>query len=435
MADNDSTIEAEKDRFFRRNVLVAPGVDLFFGFATSLIAIGPILAVLLAKLGASNLLIGMAPAATLVGSTLLQLPAAHFTHRLRRKKVFFALAHVVPCSAWVVAGVLTPRLATPHPQAMILVVLGALTVFAAGNGFLMPIWTELLARMYSDGRRGFVTGLISMGFGTGGLLGGAYAAYALGHRAFPLNYAHLFVIAGLVTVIAVQGYLLGHEVVPAAAEREDTPRLLPLLRRIWAEDARMRRYLLVRNLYEFAAVASAFFAVYAMERFRLSDSAGGSFVVATSMGYVLFGVWAGRLGDARGYRRLTGWGMLLAIVGTFTALVTGQGWVFYVIFVLVGAAAATDFMSTINILIEMSDEKLRPHYYALYSTALAPVRLLGPLFWGWLGDAAGLRWAFLGSLVLQVVALGLLLALVDDPRRPGRRLLRWPGGTWRPRLY
>ena len=123
MAEDGWRLEEEKERFFRRNVLIAPGVDFFWGFSMALTAIGPILAVFLQRLGASNLLIGMAPAAFLVGLTLLQLPAAHLTQRLRRKKVLFGLAHLVPCSAWLIAGLLTPRLSGPHPQAMTWVLL------------------------------------------------------------------------------------------------------------------------------------------------------------------------------------------------------------------------------------------------------------------------------------------------------------------------
>lgn len=196
----------------------------------------------------------------------------------------------------------------------------------------------------------------------------------------------------------------------------------------------MRRYLFVRSVWEFGASVVPFLAVYAVARFELPAGVGGTFVLATNVGYAVFGLWTGRLGDARGYRRTMSWAMVLGSIGLYAALTTREPWLMYAVFVLVGASAATDWMSNVNLLIEMSDESLRSYYYALTSTTLVPVRLMGPLFWGWLGDAAGLPWAFGGGLVVHGLALILLLALVDDPRRPGERLLRWRWGTLHPHL-
>jgi MFS family permease len=443
MADSLRNQNQAKERYFLRNAALVAPVDLFWGFGTAITATGPILTVFLQQLGATNLVIGLAPVAFLMGNTLLQLPSAHLTRNLRRKRVFFALAHVVPCSAWIMAGLVTAPLAASYPGAMVWTLLAVIAAFSAANGFLMPMWTQLFPRLFSDNRRGLIGGLINLAAGFGGLAGGLYAAHVLAARAFPLGYAHLFLLAGVVELVSVQTYLFVHEEVPedprqgveAPPEPRAGPGLLPSLRVLWREDLRLRRYLLVRNISEFGFAANAFFAVYAIQQFDLPQSVGGAFVIAANLGYAAMALFFGHLGDRRGYRRVVSWSLVCSAFSTLVALVSGEAWLFYLVFLFSGAGLAGDWMANVNLMIEMSTEERRGYYYGLFSTAMAPVRLVAPLAWGWLGDAMGLRWAFLGGLGLQVAGIILLLALVDDPRRPGQRFLRWRWRTWRPRLY
>ena len=434
MATDNHDPEQSKEFYFRRNVALIPPVDLFWGFGVAVTALGPILAVFLLQLGASNFLIGFLPVAALLGSSLLQLPSAHLTRHLRRKQVFFALSHLPPCAALIIAGLLAPRYAVGHPRTMIWVLLGMVAAFSAANGLLMPIWTQLFPRMFADTRRGLIGGMIVAMSGTGGLVGGLYAAHVLANRPFPFNYAHLFILAGVLELISVQAYAFGHEEIPREPP-EETPHLLHSLRVLWGEDRRLRRFLFVRSLSEVGLAASAFFAVYATKRWGLPPSTGGTFVIAMSLGSATTGLLGGRLGDRRGYRRVMGWALGCSAVATLLALLSRDPRWFYPAFFLLGAGVSGDWMSSTNLLIEMAPEERRAYYYAMFSTAMAPARLIAPLAWGWLGDSVGLPWVFAGGLALQIAGMALLLALVDDPRRPGQRLLRWRWGSWAPRLY
>jgi MFS family permease len=99
----------------------------------------------------------------------------------------------------------------------------------------------------------------------------------------------------------------------------------------------------------------------------------------------------------------------------------------YGVFFLAGLAGAADWMCYVNLLVEMSDDARRGYYQALAASTTLPPRLVGPFFWGWLGDRVGLAPVFCACLVLTVAAWVLLVALVDDPRRPGQRVLRRSG--------
>ena len=411
---------------FGRNLALAAPVDLVWGFGSAFVALGPIITICLLRLGASNLLIALAPAMQTVGFSLLQLPSTHLTRRARLKKYIFVAFHL--CALfWTLGGVLTLVWGQAQPRVLIWVLPLIVGLFSAGVSLAIPLWTQLLPRCFPERRKGMVSGVLLFGAGLGGMAGGLVARWALGRWPFPQNFAYLFLAAGVIMAASVLPYLFMYETAPEGAGEEEERGLGGIIRHLWREDHRLRRLVTVRYVSEFGGVGAAFLAVYALARFELPDSTAGAFALALSLGTAVGAPLLGRVGDGRGWRRGMAWGML-CVAGSF-ALTLGA-WrpeVIYGVFVLAGIAGAADWMCYVNLLVEMSTDDRRAYYQATAATLTLPPRLVAPFVWGWLGDTVGLRpvlWACLGLMVLGWV---LLLALVDDPRRPGQRVLRRSG--------
>jgi MFS family permease len=270
----------------------------------------------------------------------------------------------------------------------------------------------------------------------GGVAGGLVADWALRHWAFPHNFAYLLLAAGLIMPASVLLYLFTHEPAPENCEEETEQRLGGMLRQVWGEDRRLRRLIAVRYVMEFAGAGTIFLAVYALKRFALPDASAGLFALALSLGSAVGAPLVGRIGDRRGWRRAMAGG-LLAVAGAFALVLgTGRAELVYGVFFLVGLAGAADWMGYVNLLVEMSEDARRGYYQALAASSTLAPRLVGPFFWGWLGDKVGLGPVFTVCLTLTLAAWVLLVALVDDPRRPGQRVLhrsgqRPPWFTWR----
>ena len=419
---------------FRGNMLLAAPVDLIWGFGSALVAIGPIITVLLLRLGANNLLIALAPAMQTAGYTLLQLPAVHLTRRLRVKKYVFVSFHTCAL-AWSLGGLLILRWGTSRPGLLIWVLPLVVGVFSAGLSAAIALWTQLLPRWFPDRRRGLASSILSCAAAVGGITGGLVASWGLAHWAFPRNFAYLLIAAGIIMLLSVLPYLFTHETAPEGeGEGTDQP-LGGMVRAVWREDRRLRRLVAVRYAMEFGSAGTAFLAVYALKRWALPDSAAGLFAVALSLGGALGALVVGRIGDRRGWRRGMGSGIVAVTAALALILAAERVEVVYGVFFLVGLAGAVDWMCYVNLLIEMSDDERRGYYQALAASTTLPPRLVGPFFWGWLGDRVGLPPVFAACLVLTAVALVLLVALVDDPRRPGQRVLRRglqpPWFTWK----
>ena len=445
MATQDSReLSDETERWWRRNMLINAVVDSGYGFGLSLLAVGTIIAVFLKRMGASNTIVGLAPALSMVCMAITQLPATHLTRHLRRKKTVFVALHLIAYLPWLVVGVLALEWAKPHPHRMIVALLGLMAVGALVLGSSPPLWGQLLPRLFPDRKRGRAAGIIILAQGAAGVGGGLFASYVLAHKAFPVNFATLFLTAGVVMVVARSLHLLSHESVPAEPPEAPTESLWRIATGIWTSDRRLRRFILARYIYESGGAVGSFIAVYALARFDLPDAAAGHFALAASLGMGLVAPWLGRLGDQRGYRRVMGWAMVTAFCTICLAVVAPHARVMYVVFFLAGIAGAADGVAYVNLLVEMGDEKTRGYYIALGFTAMAPLRLAAPLFWGAtsdhltrvLGDPArGLATIFLWGLSLQALGYLALVSTVDDPRRPKRRILHWRRGMLWPRYY
>ncbi len=426
MSQDSRELASLAEPHFRRNLLFAAPVDLVWGFGAAFVALGPIITVCLHRLGASNLLIALAPAMQTVGFSLLQLPAIHLTRKVRAKRYIFVAFH---CCAlfWSLGGLLTLFWGQTRPGVLVWVLPLVVGLFSAGLSLAMPLWGQLLPRFFPDYRRGLVSGVLLFGAGLGGVAGGLVATHALARWPFPYNFAYLFLAGGVIMAASVLPYLFMHETVPEGAGREEQQGLGRILRHVWREDHRLRRLVAVRYVTEFGGVGAAFLAVYALARFHLPDATAGAFALALSLGSAIGAPLLGRTGDRRGWRRGMAWGMVSIAAAFALAVGAWRPETIYGVFVLAGVAAAADWMCYVNLLVEMSTEEHRGYYQAMAASLALPPRLVAPFFWGWLGDTVGLRPVFAACLVLMVVGWILLLALVDDPRRPGQRVLRRSG--------
>ena len=432
MAVQDSReLSGETARYFTRNLAVNVLVDFTQGLGLAMTAAGTIGAVFLHSLGASNAVVGAAPGLGMAAYVALQLPSVQLAQGLRAKKPILVWGLVAAYLPWVPIALLTPVWARAQPGLMTVAFLGLFTLSWLLWGTASPAWGQLLPRLFPDRRRGFAMGVIVAASGAGGLVGGWYAGFVLSHYPYPQNFARLFLTAALVMVAGRCLNLLSHETVPRQATRKRPKPLARVVAHIWHTDFRLRRFLAARYVFEAGGLVGVFFALRTLDRFDLPVAWAGYFSLVLSLGSSAVAPLLGRLGDKRGYRRVMSWGMVIGAAASLLVMVAPTPALALGVFLLAGAANAADGVAYTNLLVEMSEEKRRGHYVALGFSAMAPMRLLAPILWGLVADRVGLAWIFPCGLALQLAGWGLLTTAVEEPRRPGRRVLHWQHG-WLP---
>jgi MFS family permease len=178
-----------------------------------------------------------------------------------------------------------------------------------------------------------------------------------------------------------------------------------------------RRYLFSQAVTSLAGMAVGFLAVYAVQRWQLSDSQAGVFTTSMLGGQALSNLLFGVLADRKGHKlvlelsALTG----LSAVG-LASLAPAPAW-FYVIFALIGASTAGFMMSGIAISFEFSTHDVRPTYIGLSNTINGISAGIAPLIGGWLAGTVGYRVLFVVAFVIGMVGLALLHWSVREPRQ------------------
>ncbi len=332
-------------------------------------------------------------------------------------------------------GVMAAHWSVTHPYRMMWTFLTVMTVRAAGLGITMPMWGDLVRRLFPDSRRGQTMGIIVSVSSLFGILGAAYARYILHRVEFPADFSHLFIAAGILMTVAATLYYFARELAPPAVTTTGPqPSYGSVVRAALKTDRRFRRFITVLYIYQIGAAVAIFFAVYGLEHFALPPEIAGTFTVLLMAARAGGALLLGRLGDRRGYRRVLGWGILAMFGATVVALVSPNISLFYTVFILLGIANAAAGVGFINMVIEICPHEDKSVYVALVNTALIPVQIGAPVLLGYLADRLGVSVILGAAAGLQLAGLVALLTLVDDPRRPGRRVLRWPPHRWLPRF-
>lgn len=193
-----------------------------------------------------------------------------------------------------------------------------------------------------------------------------------------------------------------------------------LMKQILKSDGNFRRYLVSRSLAFMGNMASAFIAVYAIDRFQLGDAHAAIFtaliLITGILGYIIWGY----LGDRIGPQKIVILSFVIWGLGLLAAIFSKSLWVYYVVFIAFGLYLSGLNLGDTILAMELGEERLRPTYLGMARTLTGGFLLLAPILSGWLVESFNYYVMFsvsLGFVVLSTV----LMATVKD--RPRNRLL------------
>jgi len=86
-------------------------------------------------------------------------------------------------------------------------------------------------------------------------------------------------------------------------------------------------------------------------------------------------------------------------------------------FALAGLAYVAIWTNSLSMTVDFGSEADRPMYIGLSQTLTAPATILAPILGGWIADLAGFQLTFMISAALSVALCGVLIMLVEDPRK------------------
>jgi MFS family permease len=412
-----STLEQSVRKHLRYNLSVNLADGAFFGLGWGFGSIGTIIPLFVSRMTTSALLIGLIPAIHAVGWQLPQLFMANSVSRLRRYKPMVMLMTIHERVPYLGLALVALFLATLGNKVALVLTFAMLIWQGVGAGFTANAWQSMVAKIIPSDWRGTFFGAQAALANVLMSIAAIAAGYILDRIHTPLNFTLCFVLTA--AGMGLSYLFLGLTREPADHEKtipERQPSLwkggLEILRR----DKNFTAYLVIRLLSQFATMGFAFYIVYGLRRFGMSDLTAGFLTAALMITSTVANAVMGWLGDRLGHRAMLIAGSVAVTLSSLMAWgAPSIGWM-YPVFILSGLANVAYWTIGMAITVEFGSEETRPTYIGLSNTLVAPFTIIAPLIGGWIAQTAGFQATFMVSAVGGLVVAVLLFWLVRDPR-------------------
>ncbi|MFH1183617.1 MAG: MFS transporter [Chloroflexota bacterium] len=416
-----SPIEALVRKHLRFNFVVGLLDGGAFGLGMGFSSFAAIIPLFVHHLTDSALLIGLVPAIHNMGWQLPQLFTAGWISRLRRYKPLTLALTVHERLPFLGLSLIALSLPGSSKPTILALTFLMLVWQGFGAGLAANPWTNLVSKVIPQEMHGTFFGAQSAAFNGFAGASAVAAGVILGNLESPLSFSVCFALTFLFMALSFVFLALTREPDSPVREAGRSEALLGRSLQILRRDANFRAFLGVRVLSQFAGMGFAFYVIYAVRRFGVSDAAAAVLVAFLLIGQVVLGPLMGRLGDLWSHRGIMSVGALGAALSAVLAWrAVSPAW-FYAVFLLEAVAIVAIWTIPLALSVRFAQDQMeRPLYIGLSNTLPAPAAILAPAIGGWIADAAGYDTMFILSAFAGLAMALALWFIVKDPN---------PGGT------
>lgn len=407
-----------KRRDLKRNYLLFFVESVGYPLGFSLISSSTIIPLLLTTLGASNVVVGMAPALGNLGLFLPGVFSAPYMERTPIKKRIMVSFALVERAFILLIAVMVLIWGSARPSWAILGFLIAWTLSNVAAGVNLPAYFAMLAKCIPPDARG---GLFGWGGALSGIVGVAAAEYAgvvLTSLAFPGNFALLFTAAAVVLTASVIPLLWTREPPDQiAGEHRSVRQYLSDAIRSAGGDREYAWAVASIAALSFALAAASFYSTYAVRELGATTRDVARFTAITLGASVVGMPLLGRIADRRGHKLSLEITAICFAIAAVLALSAGSVESVYAVTLLSGIGMSGVSVSQNLLLSEFAPTHADVPMYIVFSwLVLAPFRTGAPIVAGLISDLASFQAMFWITLVAAATSLAVLLIAVREPR-------------------
>lgn len=365
-------------------------------------------------LGASNVMVGVLGALPYASNLLTQIPAARLVQFLSRKKIL-VIFEFLSKLFWI------PLLLSPFFFTNPLLFIAIFYLFAKiCEGLTTPALTTLIADVIPSQTRGdFISirqrlinlfGMISM------ILAGLWLQQF--PKENPTGFAFMFAFGVILGIMGAYIYRKVDE--PQYPDHDHHT-----LKEFFTLKGQMKTFVIFQIIFNFSyMIASPFFAVYMLKNLNISYEYFGIASSATTLATILTSHYIGKLTDKYGDKPI-------AIIGYFgvsivpllyLTVTTGNLWMLIPVQLISGTFWAATDISTINLLLGISDGKKRAIQIAEYTFYSSIPLIIAPIIGGYITEEitilalSGIPLLFVISAILRFLSVFFLFR-IKEPRQ------------------
>jgi MFS family permease len=416
----------------RHNAAALIGDMSMFQLGVNFIAATTVLPAMVSDLGGSAMMVGLATGLTSGAWLLPQILVAGPVARLDYKKPLMVKAVWVSRPLLLVLAFILWRWGATAPAVALAATFVIMSLLWGFGGVVAVPWYDIMARVVSPRRRGYVMGTSQILGSLGGIGAGLFVRYVLSDASpwdFPSNYALLHVIAAVFLFLSAISIMSIREPAPEPGPKREvlpTRTLLATLPRLLWADRPFFRLVVVRMLAGFIGISGSFYVLYATQEMGLALSNTGLFVSTQVVGAMVAGIMMSVIQDRWGPRPHVALICALAAVPALLALaaaplyqVVGSSilYLYLLIYFLQGLSLNAIGFPFMNYILEYTPSDRRTLYVGTTNT-LSAISMLAPALGGWLIDAVSYPAVFVASFLFAAAATLLALTLPTTRARP-----------------
>lgn len=368
-------------------------------------------------LSGSDVAVGLGLALQQFGGTISPIVgAAHIEHRRHVLPVSMLLGTLMrvailglALSGWFL-----------HGRALLVSVMIFLFLLGLFSGPQGVAFQFLLGKMIPIAWRGRLQGWRNM---TGGLIAAALSYFAgkylVGTNFWDNGYGATFLVAFVLTSLGLTAFrlLVREPEPPTLRPRVQVRERLRDVPKMLRDDPHFRWFMIARTFAIASRVAAPFYIVYASTAVALTGPTIGLLSFAYLIADTAMNLIWGHMADRLGFRSCFVAALVFWIGATMILMGAHALPILFLAFFGLGAANSGYQMSAQNIVFEFGHRDDMAMRLAVSNTAESVMAALGPLLGGVIAANLGYRAVFAVSIVFEAIALALLLAFVEEPRK------------------
>ncbi|OPJ64661.1 MFS transporter [Clostridium oryzae] len=387
-----------------------------FSLGMIFIAFNTIFPVFIKKVGGTSFLISLIPFITIACTSVPQLFAAHLTKNLRRKKPINIIIGLFQRIPWLVVGVSCIIFGNSMPSVLMVIVILMYIIYSLATGVSGPVWFDMISKITPIHIRGRLLSTRSVIGQLLGIIGSVFAGRIIKNISYPYNYSILFFIASFFLFVSFASFCSLRE--PEDDIKKDNDNFYSFIKKVpdvLRRNRDFRYFVISRSFFELGVSMIAFYSVFGIKKFNLSDSYAGIFTTVTAVAYVLGNFILGFLGDKKGHKINILIGELVTMVAAIMAVIFSNIYLFYAVFVFASIGQSARDISTSNITVEFCRPYERVLYIAISSVVMIPISII-VLIMGSLADVFGYEYLFIITAISSAISLIIMYFKVKDPR-------------------
>lgn len=379
----------EKTDHSTRNFRAFTWHAVFLALTKNFADINTIIPTMLIKAGGTSFHLGILTAIMVGGGSFMQLFFASFLTHKKRTKKYLQFGVYLRVLALLILGILLFYADHLQGASIIGFILFLMTIFSFSGAFANIAYSDVLGKsINAESRKRFFI-LKQTLASTAVLISALTARKILQVMDYPFNYSLLFILSGLLLLVASGGFWAVKEKVSEVAEKRPSQNRLKIFISAFKEDKNLRNYLYMLNSTSLSIVLIPFLIALAKKNFGVSGMKIGNYLLLQVGGMIVSNLLFKFLARGEKYKGILAVHIISGAILPIAALLfQNNQFLFMALFPLSGLVLASREIVVPGMLLEISNNENRAVYTGI-SGAGSIATIIFPLLGGALITSIG----------------------------------------------